>query len=187
MLETCFSAPKTLRRLRSGPSGPYIVGFADALEKAGYSKASGIRYLRNAAHLGQFLQRNGDDLAALDARSLQAFRRHLLVPKTPRRSRANAEAILSRRRRTNRGFGYGYAALDCPRRAKVRTQAGHSMRHQHRSKTDHSDAGFLALSQLPRRMSSPSRSSCSSIGALALGNTATMLRSRGSGPHHQRL
>jgi site-specific recombinase XerD len=77
MLETYFSAPKTLRRLRSGPSGPYIDGFADALENEGYSKASAIRYLRNAAHLGQFLQRNGDDLAALDACSLQAFRRHL--------------------------------------------------------------------------------------------------------------
>ena len=77
MLETYFSAPKTLRRLRSGPSGPYIDGFADALENQGYSKASAIRYLRNAAHLGQFLQRNGDDLAALDACSLQAFRRHL--------------------------------------------------------------------------------------------------------------
>jgi len=72
MLETYFSAPKTLRRLRSGPSGPYIDGFADALENQGYSKASAIRYLRNAAHLGQFLQRNGDDLAALDACSLQA-------------------------------------------------------------------------------------------------------------------
>lgn len=77
MLETYFSAPKTLRRLRSGPSGPYIDGFADALENEGYSKASAIRYLRNAAHLGQFLQRNGDDLAALDACSLRAFRRHL--------------------------------------------------------------------------------------------------------------
>ncbi|MGA3093245.1 MAG: tyrosine-type recombinase/integrase [Terriglobales bacterium] len=77
MLETYFSAPKTLRRLRSGPSGPYIDGFADALENAGYSHASAIRYLRNAAHLGQFLQRKGNDLAVLDARSLQAFLRHL--------------------------------------------------------------------------------------------------------------
>jgi site-specific recombinase XerD len=77
MLETFFSAPKTLRRLRCGPTGPYIDSFAGALESAGYSKASAIRYLRNAAHLGQFLQRNGGDLAALDANTLQSFRRHL--------------------------------------------------------------------------------------------------------------
>jgi len=51
MLEKYFSATKTLRRLRTGPSGPYIDGFADALESASYSKASAIRYLRNAAHL----------------------------------------------------------------------------------------------------------------------------------------
>jgi hypothetical protein len=30
MLEEYFSAPKTLRRLRTGPSGSYIDGFADA-------------------------------------------------------------------------------------------------------------------------------------------------------------
>ena len=59
MLEEYFSAPKTLRRLRTGPSGSYIDGFADALKRAGYSKASAIRYLRNAAHLGQFTKRVG--------------------------------------------------------------------------------------------------------------------------------
>lgn len=77
MLEKYFSAPKTLRRLCTGPSGPYINGFADALESAGYSKASAIRYLRNAAHLGQFTKRGGGGLAAIDARTLKAFRRHL--------------------------------------------------------------------------------------------------------------
>ena len=40
MLEKYFSAPKTLRRLRTGLSGSYIDGFADTLESAGYSKAS---------------------------------------------------------------------------------------------------------------------------------------------------
>jgi site-specific recombinase XerD len=77
MLEKYFSAPKTIRRLRTGPSTPYIDGFADALESAGYSKASAIRYLRNAAHLGQFLKRNRGGLAAIDECSLKAFRRHL--------------------------------------------------------------------------------------------------------------
>ena len=77
MLEKYFSAPKTLRRLRTGPSGPHIDGFADALESAGYSKASAIRYLRNAAHLGQFANRVDGGLAAIDESTLKAFRRHL--------------------------------------------------------------------------------------------------------------
>jgi len=77
MLEKYFSAPKTLRRLRTGLSGPYIDGFADALESAGYSKASAIRYLRNAAHLGQFANRVDGGLAAIDESTLKAFRRHL--------------------------------------------------------------------------------------------------------------
>ena len=77
MLEKYFSAPKTLRRLRTGPSGPYIDGFADALESAGYSKASAVRYLRKAVQLGQFTKRAGGGLAAIDASTLKAFCRHL--------------------------------------------------------------------------------------------------------------
>ena len=46
MLETYFSAPKTLRRLRSGISGPHIDAFADDLEREGYAWASAVRYIR---------------------------------------------------------------------------------------------------------------------------------------------
>jgi site-specific recombinase XerD len=77
MLETYFSAPKTLHRLRTGPRGPHIDGFADTLERAGYAKASAVRYLRNAAHLGQFVDLVGGGLAAIDANTLRAFNRHL--------------------------------------------------------------------------------------------------------------
>jgi site-specific recombinase XerD len=83
MLERYFSAPKSLRRLRTGPSGPYIDGFADTLESAGYSKASAIRYLRNAAHLGQFTKCRGGGLAAIDTGTLKAFRRHLSSCRCP--------------------------------------------------------------------------------------------------------
>ena len=55
MLEKYFSAPKTLARLRSGPSGPYIDGFAEALERDSYSPLTAVRYLRAAAHFGRFL------------------------------------------------------------------------------------------------------------------------------------
>src|SRR6266545_489594 len=77
MLDKYVSAPKTLARLRAGLSGPYIDGFADALEQDGYSHGSSIRYLRAAAHLGQFLQSNGGALADINASTLDAFRRHL--------------------------------------------------------------------------------------------------------------
>ena len=76
MLDNYFCAPKTLRRLRIGLSGPYIDGFADALELDGYSRASAVRYLRAAAHFGCFVHRKGGVLANVDACTLDAFGRH---------------------------------------------------------------------------------------------------------------
>ena len=55
MLEKYFSAPKSLRRLRGGISGPHIDAFADVLERDGYAPASAVRYIRAAAHLGCFV------------------------------------------------------------------------------------------------------------------------------------
>jgi len=78
MIERYFSAPKTLRRLRAGPSGPHIDGFADALAQQGYAPASAVRYVRAAAHLGCFVRRHGGVLSALDASTLEAFSRHLV-------------------------------------------------------------------------------------------------------------
>lgn len=77
MLEEYFSAPKTLARLRSGLSGPYIDGFAEALERDGYSPLSAVRYLRAAAHFGRFLQRRSGCFAEIDSSTLDAFYRHL--------------------------------------------------------------------------------------------------------------
>jgi site-specific recombinase XerD len=77
MLEKYFSAPKTLARLRAGLSGPHIDGFAEALERERYSHGAALRYLRAAAHLGQFQQRHHKTLADIDARTLDDFGRHL--------------------------------------------------------------------------------------------------------------
>src|SRR6267142_3571352 len=74
MLETYFGAPKTLERLRAGPSGPYMDGFAASLIRDGYRAATAVRYLRAAAHLGHFLQGRGGTLANID---LSAFFQHL--------------------------------------------------------------------------------------------------------------
>jgi site-specific recombinase XerD len=76
MLENYFSAPKTLRRLRVGPTGPYVDGFAGALERDGYAKTAAVRYLRAAAHFGCFVHLGGVVLADVDARTLEAFGHH---------------------------------------------------------------------------------------------------------------
>ena len=77
MLEKFFSAPKTLRRLRGGISGPHIDTFADNLERDGYAAASAVRYIRAAAHVGCFIQRKGSGLADIDFSALDSFDRHL--------------------------------------------------------------------------------------------------------------
>ena len=77
MLETFFVAPSTLNRLRAGPSGPYIDGFARTLHDEGYGRSTAVRYLRSAAHLGRFVEARGDALSAAAPKTLEAFRRHL--------------------------------------------------------------------------------------------------------------
>jgi len=77
MLDKYFSAPKTLRRLRGGISGPHIDGFADSLEREGYAPASAVRYIRAAAHLGCFVQRKCGVLADIDLNTLASFSQHL--------------------------------------------------------------------------------------------------------------
>ena len=88
MLETYFSAPKTLRRLRSGISGPYIDAFADDLERDGYAPSSAVRYIRAAAHLGCFAQWRGRVLADIDFNTLHAFASHLHRCRCPHFKRA---------------------------------------------------------------------------------------------------
>jgi hypothetical protein len=77
MLERYFTARMTLRRLRFGPSGPYIDGFAAVLERDGYAKAIAKRYLRAAVHLGYFLQQQGGALTDIDSTTPEIFSRHL--------------------------------------------------------------------------------------------------------------
>jgi len=84
MLENFFCAPKTLRRLRTGPSGPYVDGFATELSRAGYSGATAVRYLRAAAHLGHFVHCARTDLATVGASTVEAFARHFPCCRCPR-------------------------------------------------------------------------------------------------------
>jgi site-specific recombinase XerD len=88
MLEKYFSAPKTLRRLRGGMSGPHIDAFADDLERDRYSPASAVRYIRAAAHLGCFIQRKGGALSDIDSDTIASFNRHLSRCRCPHFKRA---------------------------------------------------------------------------------------------------
>jgi len=81
MLETYFSASKLLVHLRSGPSGPYLDGFAAALERQGYSADTAVRYLRAAAHLGHVVARQGALPNHID---LAVFSEHLCICRCPR-------------------------------------------------------------------------------------------------------
>lgn len=81
MLNIYFSAPKMLGHLRSGPGGPYLDGFAAALERQGYSAGTAARYLRAAAHLGHVVARRGAMPSDID---LAVFSEHLRTCRCPR-------------------------------------------------------------------------------------------------------
>lgn len=83
MLENYFSAIKTLKRLRTGPSAPYIDGFAGWLTETGYTSSSAVRYLRVASHLGHFLDTKNQTLVDVDSDTAQAFRQHLTNCRCP--------------------------------------------------------------------------------------------------------
>jgi site-specific recombinase XerD len=81
MLETYFSASKMQGHLRSGPSGPYLDGFAAALERQGYGPETAVRYLRAAAHVGHVMAEQCAGLTDID---LAAFGDHLRTCRCPR-------------------------------------------------------------------------------------------------------
>ena len=76
MLESFFEAPFTLDRLRSGPSGGYIDGFAEQLQEDGYARETVRCYLRSACHLGWFMETEGEKLSGARLGTLNAFSQH---------------------------------------------------------------------------------------------------------------
>jgi site-specific recombinase XerD len=77
MLERCFKKPATLYRLRGGPAGPFLDGFAESMCAGGYSSGTSGSYLQAADHLGQWAARRGVAIADLDEDLLARFVRHL--------------------------------------------------------------------------------------------------------------
>ncbi|MCP4685138.1 MAG: integrase, partial [bacterium] len=56
MLEAFFDHPFSINRLRAGPAGPYIDGYAQSLKDIKYARETSRRYLRSASHLGRFVE-----------------------------------------------------------------------------------------------------------------------------------
>ena len=84
MLEIYFESSYTLYRLRSGPLGNYIDGFAQALKDNGYSKQTARRYLRSGAHVGHFLNLNNITFSSISKKTLRDFQDHLVDCHCPR-------------------------------------------------------------------------------------------------------
>jgi integrase len=94
MLEKYFETTFVMDRLRSGPSGPYVDGFAQQLEHQGYSWWTIRGYLRAAAHLGQFAQVYDISLDSIGRAALDAFRLHLPSCRCPRSNGGTTEAVV---------------------------------------------------------------------------------------------
>lgn len=77
MLERCFKHSLTLHRVHTGPAGPFLDGFAEAMGADGYSSEMIGSYLHAADHLGQWAARRRVAIADLDEHLLARFVRHL--------------------------------------------------------------------------------------------------------------
>jgi len=84
MLKNYFETSFVVQRLRSGPAGKHVDGFADQLQGQGYSWRSARGYLRAAAHLGRFTQVEGIGFDSIGPDTLERFRLHLPACRCPR-------------------------------------------------------------------------------------------------------
>lgn len=97
MLETYFSAPKMLGHLRSGPCGPYLDGFAAALQRQGYGAETAVRYLRAAAHVGHVMAERDARVCDIDLAAFEQHLRHCRCART-KGGRRNHHTIYGARR-----------------------------------------------------------------------------------------
>jgi hypothetical protein len=77
MLATYFKHPITLRKLRSGPAGPYLDDFASQLNQAGYCRNKIRAHLRGAGRLSTWAARTGLTIEMLDLPALAQFHQYL--------------------------------------------------------------------------------------------------------------
>ena len=77
MLEAFFSRIGVCERLRSGPAGRHLDGFAKYLARSSYRQVVGRALLHAAWHFASWAQGGGIPLAALDGLALERFQDHL--------------------------------------------------------------------------------------------------------------
>jgi hypothetical protein len=95
MLTIYFEHPFTLRKLRSGPAGPYLDDFAAQLAQAGYSRDKIRAHLRGAGRFSGWAAQAGLAIEGLDARALAQFGRRLDAQGRLRCRRGNTATPLS--------------------------------------------------------------------------------------------
>lgn len=80
MIDTLFSRASLIARLLSGPVGPYLESYAQALLGKGYKRGTVIERLRAANAFSEWIERGGVPLSAVDdrivARYVASFPRH---------------------------------------------------------------------------------------------------------------
>lgn len=77
MLTCYYTSPQVVERLRNGPAGTHIEGFAEELEKAGYAQLTARRRIRAAEHLLHWTGRKHIAPEALQEADIVRFKRHL--------------------------------------------------------------------------------------------------------------
>lgn len=79
MIETYFEHAPTLAFLRSGKTGPHIDGFATFLLAGQYTHRTARSQLLGVAHVGQWMEANKIEIAALDESVLDSFFAHIPI------------------------------------------------------------------------------------------------------------
>lgn len=83
MIERFFKTDSTPRRLRDGPAGPFLDGFAESMFARGYSLRTIGPYVHAADHLARWGVRRGVAVADLDEDLLARFVSHLVRCRCP--------------------------------------------------------------------------------------------------------
>jgi integrase/recombinase XerD len=85
MIKHFFPNPAVFERLRGGPLGDHIEAFAQALSDRGYAVWTAKYAMRLLAHLGTWLEQNGQSVMALDEPAIDAFFHHRYQRHRPHR------------------------------------------------------------------------------------------------------
>jgi len=76
-LEKYFNAKRCIARLRDGPAGRYLDGFADHLDGLGFNQDTGQKYIQSVVHMMRLPVFEGVAIEMLGDEHIGVFRRHL--------------------------------------------------------------------------------------------------------------